>query len=265
MPIRPIRKLLIANRGEIAVRIIRACRELGVQVVAVYSEADAAALHVRLADEAVLLGPAPPGESYLRAERIVAAALSAGADAVHPGYGFLSENADFAEAVRAAGLTFVGPPAEAMRAMGSKTQARELMTRAGVPVVPGATGTDTDGLAAAAAELGYPVLVKAAGGGGGRGMRVVAEAAALAGALSSARQEAANAFGDATVFLEKYIARGRHIEFQVFGDAHGNVVHMFERECSIQRRHQKIIEESPSPLLAHHPGLRERMGAAAVA
>ncbi len=256
MPQPPLRTLLIANRGEIAVRIIRACRELGVRAVAVYSEADAGALHVRLADEAILLGPAPPGESYLRVDRIVAAAKAAGADAVHPGYGFLSENADFAEAVRAAGLIFVGPPAAAMRAMGSKTQARALMEQAGVPVVPGSASADDEGLAAAAEILGYPVLVKAAGGGGGRGMRVVGAAVDLPGALAGARQEAANAFGDATIFLEKYIARGRHIEFQVFGDDHGHVVHLFERECSVQRRHQKIIEEAPSPLLAVHPEVR---------
>ncbi len=260
-----LHSLLIANRGEIAVRLIRACRELGLRAVAVYSEADAGALHVRLADAAVCIGPAAPAESYLRGDRIVAAALATGTEAIHPGYGFLSENADFAEAVRAAGLIFVGPPAEAMRAMGSKTRARALMQQAGVPVAPGSSGSAGEDLAAAAEALGYPVLVKAAGGGGGRGMRVVGGAGELAEALAGARQEAANAFGDATVFLEKYIARGRHIEFQVFGDDHGNVVHLFERECSIQRRHQKIIEESPSPLLARRPGLRERMGAAAVA
>jgi acetyl-CoA carboxylase biotin carboxylase subunit len=259
------KSLLIANRGEIAVRLIRACRELGVRAVAVYSEADARALHVRLADEAVLIGPAAPAESYLRADRIVAAALASGAEAIHPGYGFLSENAAFAEAVRAVGLMFVGPPAGAMRAMGSKTQARALMQAAGVPVVPGSDGLADDDLAAAAAALGYPVLVKAAGGGGGRGMRVVTVAADLPAAVASARQEAASAFGDPTLFLEKYIARGRHIEFQVFGDDHGQVVHLFERECSIQRRHQKLIEESPSPLLRLHPELRERMGQAAVA
>jgi 3-methylcrotonyl-CoA carboxylase alpha subunit len=265
MPPGPLHTVLIANRGEIAVRLIRACREAGVRAVAVYSEADANALHVRLADEAVLIGPAAPSESYLRVDRIIAAAKSTGADAVHPGYGFLSENADFAEAVRAAGLIFVGPPADAMRAMGSKTHARALMQAAGVPVVPGSAGTDDDDLAAAAERLGYPVLIKASGGGGGRGMRVVADAADLPAAIASARQEAANAFGDATVFLEKYLANGRHIEFQVFGDDHGQVVHLFERECSVQRRHQKLIEESPSPLLVQHPDLRERMGQAAVA
>jgi acetyl-CoA carboxylase biotin carboxylase subunit len=261
----PFRSLLIANRGEIAVRLIHACRELGVRAVAVYSEADAGALHTRLADEAVLLGPPPPRESYLNIERLIDAARAAGAEAVHPGYGFLSENAAFAEAVCAAGLTFVGPPAEAIRAMGSKTQARVLMQRAGVPVVPGYHGAAGADFAEAAGSIGYPVLVKAAGGGGGRGMRVVRTAGDLPAALASAAAEAASAFGDASLFLERYVEHGRHIEFQVFGDAHGNVVHLFERECSIQRRHQKLIEESPSPLLALHPDLRERMAAAAVA
>jgi len=258
-----IRSLLIASRGEIAVRLIRACRELGVRSVAVYSDADAGALHVRLADAAINIGPPSPRESYLNIDRIVAAARTAGVDAVHPGYGFLSENADFAEAVQAAGLTWVGPPAAAIRAMGSKTEARALVQRAGVPVVP---GYDSDGSrwAEAAAAIGYPVLVKASGGGGGRGMRVVADPHELEAALTSAQREAGNAFGDDRVFIEKYIARGRHIEFQVFGDAHGNVLHLFERECSAQRRHQKLIEESPSPLLAAHPVLREQMGAAAV-
>jgi acetyl/propionyl-CoA carboxylase alpha subunit len=286
-----IRSLLIANRGEIAVRIIRACRELGVRAVAVYSEADTQAMHVRLADAAVAIGPAPASESYLRVDKIVAAALAAGVEAVHPGYGFLSENADFAEAVRAAGLIFVGPPAEAMRRMGSKTEARRLMRAAEVPVAPGYEGvqttkdegrrrddrrptTDDRGpeagkrseshWAEAAATIGYPVLVKAAGGGGGRGMRVVDGPAALARAMESARREAESAFGDERVFIEKYIASGRHIEIQVFGDAQGNVVHLFERECSVQRRHQKLIEEAPSPLLEAHPALREEMGAAAV-
>jgi 3-methylcrotonyl-CoA carboxylase alpha subunit len=255
-------RLLIANRGEIAVRLIRACRELGVQAVAVYSEADAGALHVRLADAAVPIGPAAPAESYLNIPRLLDAARQTGADTVHPGYGFLSENAEFADAVREAGLVFVGPPAEAMRQMGGKIEARRLMRAAGVPVVPGFEGQD--GWAAAAEQMGYPALVKAAGGGGGRGMRVVAGRGDLEAALESARREAEAAFGDGRVFIEKYIARGRHIEFQVFGDAHGNVVHLFERECSVQRRHQKLIEESPSPLLSQHPALRERMAAAAV-
>jgi acetyl-CoA carboxylase biotin carboxylase subunit len=272
-----IRSLLIANRGEIAVRIIRACREMGVRAVAVYSEADAGALHVRLADAAVAIGPAAASESYLRIDRILDAARAAGVDAVHPGYGFLSEKAEFAEAVRAAGLVFVGPPADAIRQMGSKTEARRLMRAAGVPVVPGYDGgplaqhesghpqpNGGKAWAEAAAAIGYPVLVKAAGGGGGRGMRVVNAPQALSAALESARREAGNAFGDERVFIEKYIARGRHIEFQVFGDSQGKVVHLFERECSVQRRHQKLIEESPSPLLAAHPELRETMGAAAV-
>lgn len=263
-------KLLIANRAEIAVRIIRACREMGIRAVAVYSEADANAQHVREADEAVLIGPPPPAESYLRLDRIIEAAHKTGAQAIHPGYGFLSEKAEFAEAVTNAGLIFVGPTADSIRKMGSKTEARALMQTAGVPVVPGyapdLTGLeDVSGLERAAKEIGYPVLVKAAGGGGGRGMRVVRDPADLAEAIASASREAASAFGDARVFLEKYIERARHIEFQVFGDAHGNVVHLFERECSVQRRHQKIIEESPSPLLNEHPELRERMGAAAVA
>jgi acetyl-CoA carboxylase biotin carboxylase subunit len=260
-----IRSLLIANRGEIAVRIIRACRELGVRAVAVYSEADAGALHTRLADAAVLIGPPPPAESYLRIDRLIEAARAAGADAVHPGYGFLSENASFAEAVMAAGLIFVGPLPGAIRRMGSKTTARVLMQRAGVPVVPGYHGAAGAGFAEAAGSLGYPVLVKAAGGGGGRGMRVVRAPRDLPAALAAAASESLSAFGDGTVFLEKYVERGHHIEFQVFGDAHGNLVHLFERECSIQRRHQKLVEESPSPLLAAHPDLRARMGQAAVA
>ena len=261
----PFRKLLIANRGEIAVRLIRACRELGISPVAVYSAADSGALHVRLADEAIEIGPAPAAESYLQVDRLVAAAQAAGAQAVHPGYGFLAESAAFAEAVEAAGLIFVGPPAQAIRQMGSKTHARALMERSGVPVVPGVQGVSGQDWDKAAAYLGYPVLVKAAAGGGGRGMRVVAGPADLAEALRAAAGEAASAFGDDTLFLEKYIAGGRHIEFQVFGDAHGNLLHLFERECSIQRRHQKIIEESPSPLLSAHPELRAAMAAAAVA
>ncbi len=262
--------LLIANRAEIAVRIIRACREMGIRAVAVYSEADANAQHVREADEAVLIGPPPPAESYLRIDRIIEAAKATGAQAIHPGYGFLSEKAEFAQAVTDAGLIFIGPTADAIRQMGSKTGARALMQAAGVPVVPGAQEEagrkkDEGEWAEAARDIGYPVLVKAAGGGGGRGMRVVRDPADLAEAIASASHEAASAFGDASVFLEKYIERARHIEFQIFGDAHGNALHLFERECSVQRRHQKIIEESPSPLLSQHPELRERMGAAAVA
>jgi 3-methylcrotonyl-CoA carboxylase alpha subunit len=256
-----ITKLLIANRGEIAVRIIRACREMGIRTVAVYSEADAKAMHVRLADEAVLIGPAPARESYLKIDAILDAARNTGAEAIHPGYGFLSERAEFAEAVTNAGLIFVGPPAEAIGKMGSKTGARTLMQAAGVPVVPGYQGAD--GMRAAAEQIGYPILVKAAAGGGGKGMRVVRAANELEEAIAAAQREAAHAFGDGSVFLEKYVEAPRHIEFQVLADAHGNTLHLFERECSIQRRHQKIIEETPSPFLT--PGLRQRMGTAAVA
>ncbi len=260
-----LRKCLIANRGEIAVRIIRACRELGIISVAVYSEVDANARHVQLADEAYLLGAASPAESYLNAEKLIAVAQTAGCDCVHPGYGFLSENADFAAAVVVAGLTWVGPSADAMRAMGSKMAARALMQQAGVPVVPGFQNETADDAAfiAAAAQIGYPLLVKAAGGGGGKGMRIVTKADDLAGALASARREAGNAFGDSRVFLERYIESAHHVEIQVLADTHGNTVHLFERECSSQRRHQKIIEESPSPLL--NEAARAKMGAAAVA
>jgi acetyl-CoA carboxylase biotin carboxylase subunit len=257
-------KILIANRGEIAVRIIRACQELGIATVAVYSEADASALHTLLADEAVLIGPPPPVESYLRGERLVEVALQTGCQAIHPGYGFLSENAAFAEAVQAAGLTFIGPSPAAMRTMGSKTSARAAMAAAGVPVVPGYQESQAEvDLQNAAAQMGYPLLVKAAAGGGGKGMRRVEAAVALAPALASARREALNAFGDEQVYLEKYLSAPRHIEFQILGDSQGNLVHLFERECSVQRRHQKIIEETPSPLLDE--ALRRRMGQAAVA
>jgi acetyl-CoA carboxylase biotin carboxylase subunit len=257
-------KILIANRGEIAVRVIRACRELGVATVAVFSDADRRALHVRMADEAIPIGPAPARESYLVAERIVDAASQTGRQAIHPGYGFLSENASFADAVAGAGLVFVGPPGSAIRAMGDKAAARSAMEAAGVPVVPGWQGEDgDDALAAKADEIGYPVMVKAAAGGGGKGMRIVERPAELAGALGAARREAQSAFGDERLILERYVARAHHVEFQVLADHHGNVLHLFERECSVQRRYQKIIEETPSPLL--HDGLRERMGAAAVA
>ncbi len=257
-------KILVANRGEIAVRVIRTCQELGIRTVAVYSEADATALHTVLADEAVLIGPPQPTESYLRGDRIVEVALETRCDAVHPGYGFLSENADFAEAVEAAGLVFIGPPPAAIRAMGDKVKARALMAEAGVPVVPGYEGEGSlDDFLAAARDLGYPVLVKAAAGGGGKGMRVVEREADLPAAIETARREAQGAFGDPRVYLEKYLPRPRHVEFQVLADQHGNVVHLFERECSVQRRHQKIIEETPSPLL--DDDLRQRMGEAAVA
>jgi acetyl-CoA carboxylase biotin carboxylase subunit len=258
-------RILIANRGEIALRIIRACRELGIEAVAVYSDADAHAPHVREADHAVRLGPAPSRESYLLGDRIIEAAHRTGAEAIHPGYGFLAEREPFARAVRDAGLTFVGPSPEAIAAMGSKTEARTLAIGAGVPVVPGTTTALRDAAEAAdvAREFGYPVLLKAAAGGGGKGMRVVHEERELAGALDAARREALNAFGDDAVYVEKYITGPRHVEIQVLGDHHGNVLSLGERECSVQRRHQKMIEEAPS--VAVTPELRRRMGETAVA
>jgi acetyl-CoA carboxylase biotin carboxylase subunit len=259
------KKVLVANRGEIALRVIRACQELGVKTVAVYSEADASAPHVREADEAVLVGPPPSNQSYLVGERLIEVAKRVGAEAIHPGYGFLSERAWFARAVREAGLVFIGPPAEAIEAMGSKTAARQLAIAAGVPVVPGnAEGVkDADEAIAIAEAYGFPVLLKAAAGGGGKGMRVVRQRAELADALASARREALNAFGDDAVYVEKYIEGPRHVEIQVLADQHGNVLHLGERECSVQRRHQKMIEEAPS--VAVTPELRARMGATAVA
>jgi 3-methylcrotonyl-CoA carboxylase alpha subunit len=241
--------LLIANRGEIARRIIRTARRLGVRTVAVYSEADAGAPHVREADEAVLLGPAAARESYLVGEKILAAAKATGAEAIHPGYGFLSENADFAEAVIAAGLIWVGPPPAAIRAMGLKDAAKTLMAEAGVPVTPGYLGADqsVERLQSEADRTGYPVLIKAVAGGGGKGMRKVEAAGDFAAALASCQREAASSFGDERVLIEKYVTRPRHIEVQVFGDSHGNVVHLYERDCSLQRRHQKVIEEAPAP------------------
>ena len=258
-------KLLVANRGEIALRVVRACRELGVRSVAVFSDADAAAPHVREADEAIRVGPAPSSESYLVGERIIDAARRAGAQAVHPGYGFLSEREWFARAVRDAGLVFVGPPAEAIAAMGSKTAARQLAVAAGVPVVPGTQEglRDADEAREVAERYGYPVLLKAAAGGGGKGMRVVREPGELSGALDAARREAKNAFGDDAVYVEKYIEGPRHVEIQVLGDLHGTMLHLGERECSVQRRHQKMIEEAPS--VAVDDALRARMGATAVA
>jgi acetyl-CoA/propionyl-CoA carboxylase biotin carboxyl carrier protein len=260
-----MRRLLIANRGEIAVRIIRACRELGIESVAVYSEADAGARHAREADMAVAIGPAPARDSYLDAARIIAAARSSGAEAVHPGYGFLSERAHFAAACEEAGLIFVGPPASALDMMGSKIGARRLMADAGVPVVPGETPADQSdaALAASAGRVGYPVLVKPSAGGGGIGMKIAHAAAELPEALAAARREARAAFGDDTLYVERLVERPRHVEIQVFADAHGHTVHLFERECSAQRRHQKTIEESPCPALS--PAVRDRMGAAAVA
>ena len=259
-----LKKVLIANRGEIAVRIIRACRELGLESVAVYSDADRSAMHVRQAGEAYPIGPAPAAESYLRGDRLIEVALASGADAIHPGYGFLSERAEFARAVAAAGLTFVGPPPEAILAMGDKIRSRQAMIAAGVPVVPGTEKGLTDAEAqAAAAEIGYPLLIKASAGGGGKGMRRVDRAEDVAAALSAARREAAKAFGDDTIYLEKLVEGARHVEIQVLADMHGNVLHLGERECSMQRRHQKVLEECPSPAVT--PEIRERMGAAAVA
>ena len=260
-----MKRVLIANRGEIAVRIIRACREAGLESVAVYSDADAAALHVRIADRAVRIGPPAASESYLDAAALFEAARASGADAVHPGYGFLSEQPAFARACEAAGLTFVGPPADAIERMGSKTAARAVMESAGVPVVPGATPIDQSdaAISAAAGRVGYPLLIKAAAGGGGKGMRIVRTAGETREAIGAARREAQAAFGDGTLYVERLIDRPRHVEIQVFGDAHGDVVHLFERECSVQRRHQKILEESPSPALT--PAIRARMGEAAVA
>jgi acetyl-CoA carboxylase, biotin carboxylase subunit len=257
-------KILIANRGEIAVRVIRACRDLGISPVAVYSEADTESVHVRLCDEAVCIGPAPSVASYLRIPAIIEAAKATGADAIHPGYGFLAENADFAEAVAQAGLIFIGPNPEAMRIMGSKTSARRAAIEAGVPIVPG-TVEPLNSLAEArelAEKFGYPVMLKASAGGGGKGMRQVESFSELQSAFDNAKSEAAAAFGDSAIYLEKAVARPRHIEIQIFADNHGNVVHLGERECSIQRRHQKVIEECPSPI--DDPGLREAMGAAAI-
>lgn len=257
-------RCLIANRGEIAVRIMRACRELGMQTVAVYSDADAGALFVSLADEAVALGGAAPGESYLVTEKLIKVALTTGCDCVHPGYGFLSESAAFAQAVMDAGLTWVGPPPEAIRLMGVKTQARALMEQANVPLALGFASDSTANapFIEAAVRIGYPVMVKAAGGGGGKGIRIAHHPEELVPSLETARREAQKAFGDARVFLEKYIEHARHIEVQVFGDTHGNIVHLYERECSAQRRHQKVIEESPSPLLNDQQ--RAAIGQAAV-
>ena len=257
-------KVLIANRGEIACRVIRSCRDLGVRTVAVYSDADADAQHVRQADEARHIGGPIPADSYLRGDAIIAAALATGAQAIHPGYGFLSENADFAEAVDAAGLVFIGPSAATMRKMGSKAGAKDLMQAAGVPVVPGYTGDNQDPahLHAQADRIGYPLMIKAAHGGGGKGMRIVRASEEFTANLESCQREAKNAFGRDRVLLERYVQRPRHIEIQVFGDSHGNVIHLNERECSAQRRYQKVLEESPSALLS--PQLRQAMGEAAV-
>ena len=260
-----MKKLLIANRGEIAVRIIKTCREMGIATVAVASEADAKSLHASMADECHIIGPAPVGESYLRGDKIIEVAQKTGAEAIHPGFGFLSENAGFARQVRDAKLIFVGPEPEVIEAMGSKQKSKRLMQKAGVPTVPGYTGDNQDAefLKAEAEKIGYPVLIKASAGGGGKGMRVVRQASAFQDELDTAKREAKSAFGDDTMLLEKYLTKPRHVEFQVFGDTHGNVVHLYERECSIQRRHQKILEETPCTALT--PQIRAKMAEAAVA
>ena len=259
-----IKKLLIANRGEIALRVMRSARELGIKTVAVYSEADRQALHVRFADEAVCIGPPPSSESYLRMERIIGAAKETNADAIHPGYGFLSENEAFAKAVINAGLIFVGPPPKAIEIMGSKLAAKNAASKFKVPLVPGTTEpiSDISKAKRISKEIGYPILIKASAGGGGKGMRVVNNEEEFSEQMQRAVSEATSAFGDGSVFIEKYVTRPRHIEFQIFGDQHGNVVHLFERECSIQRRHQKVVEEAPSSVLT--PELRAKMGEAAI-
>ena len=260
-----LRRVLIANRGEIAVRIISACRESRIESIAVYSDADERALHARLADRAIRIGPAAPAESYLSIARLIEAARSVNADAIHPGYGFLSERGEFARACEDAGITFIGPPAAVIDRMGSKIAARELMQSAGVPVVPGQTPADQsdEGILASAKAIGYPVLVKASAGGGGKGMRALTGETGAREAIQSARRESAAAFGDGTLYVERLIQRPRHVEIQVIADNHGNVVHLFERECSLQRRHQKVIEETPS--MAIDESVRSRMGEAAVA
>ena len=257
-------KILIANRGEIACRVIKTARRMGIRTVAVYSEADAGARHVRMADEAVCIGPPPPRESYLVVDKIIAAALATGAQAIHPGYGFLSENEEFAESCARNGVVFIGPPVSAIRAMGSKSEAKKLMEKAGVPLTPGYHGDnqDPDFLRQEADKIGYPVLIKAAAGGGGKGMRAVDRTEDFAEALSSCKREAASSFGDQHVLIEKYLQRPRHIEIQVFGDSHGNCVYLFERDCSVQRRHQKVLEEAPAPNMP--PARRAAMGKAAV-
>ncbi|MGC4117364.1 MAG: acetyl-CoA carboxylase biotin carboxylase subunit [Myxococcales bacterium] len=260
----PFRKILIANRGEIACRVIRTCREMGLKTVAVYSDADRAALHVRRADEAWHLGPAPSRESYLVIDKMLEVARESGADAIHPGYGFLSENPEFARACERAGVTLIGPPASAMEAMGEKTRARDEMRRAGVPVIPGSPGpveTEEEALRLAK-EMGLPVMIKAAAGGGGKGMRKVERLEDFLGAYRAASGEAKSAFGDSRVYLERFLERPRHVEVQVFADGHGRCIHLGERECSVQRRHQKVIEETPSPIVT--PEMRARMGALAV-
>jgi acetyl-CoA carboxylase, biotin carboxylase subunit len=260
------RKVLVANRGEIAVRVVRALRDLGIASVAAYSDADRASLAVQLADEAAYLGASPSSESYLRIDRVIDAAKRHGAEAIHPGYGFLSENAEFADACAAAGIVFIGPPAGAIRKLGSKTAARQLAIAAGAPVVPGTEHalSSWEEARAAANSLGYPVLLKASAGGGGKGMRRVDRESELQAALRDAASEAGRAFGNSDVYVEKLVEEPRHIEIQILGDHHGHLIHLGERECSIQRRHQKVIEECPSPLMSSHPDLRQKMGQAAL-
>ncbi|HET9424650.1 MAG TPA: biotin carboxylase N-terminal domain-containing protein, partial [Gemmatimonadaceae bacterium] len=259
------KKVLIANRGEIALRVIRACRELGVETVAVYSTADRESLHVRFADDDVCIGPPNARESYLNIPRIIAAAEITGADAIHPGYGFLAENAEFAEICAASKIAFIGPTAEQIRLMGDKAAARKTMIDVGVPVVPGTPGPveEAEDAIEFARQVGFPVIIKAAAGGGGKGMRVSRDEDDFARSFQLARSEALSAFGNGEVYVEKYLARPRHIEFQILGDKHGNVIHLGERDCSVQRRHQKLIEEAPSPAMT--PELRQKMGDAAVA
>ena len=258
------KKILIANRGEIACRVMATARRLGIRTVAVYSDADATAKHVAMADEAVHIGPPAVADSYLQVDRLIDACRRTGAEAIHPGYGFLSENPDFVEAIEAAGLVFIGPPASAIRAMGLKDSAKALMAASGVPVVPGYHGAsqDLDLLAAEAAKIGYPVLIKARAGGGGKGMRLVEDPTEFRAALKGAQREGQASFGDPVCLIEKYISHPRHIEIQVFGDGHGNAIHLFERDCSLQRRHQKVIEEAPAPNMPD--AVRAAMGKAAV-
>ncbi len=258
------KKVLIANRGEIALRVIRACRELDIQTVAVYSEADRESLHVRFADDDVCIGPPPGKDSYLKIPRLIAAAEITGADAIHPGYGFLAENAEFAETCRASGIAFIGPTPDQIRVMGDKASARRAMSDVGVPIVPGTPGPvdDPEDALVFAREIGFPVIIKAAAGGGGKGMRVARDPDDFARSFQLARSEALSAFGNGDVYVEKFLERPRHVEFQILGDTHGNVIHLGERDCSVQRRHQKLIEEAPCPVMT--PELRERMGEAAV-
>ncbi len=258
------KKVLIANRGEIALRVIRACRELGIETVAVFSEADRESLHVRFADDDVCIGPAPARDSYLRIPRLIAAAEITGADAIHPGYGFLAENAEFAETCAASGITFIGPTPHQIRTMGDKAAARAAMIANKVPVVPGSPGPveDVEEALGYAEKMGFPVIIKAAAGGGGKGMRVARDADDFARAFQLARSEALSAFGNGSVYVEKYLARPRHVEFQILGDTHGTVIHLGERDCSVQRRHQKLVEEAPCPVMT--PALRKAMGEAAV-